>query len=99
MDIRQLSNYNLGLRACLSIHLLCGQGDCMQALTDLADFVASHDKAGDLPALANSLGQQMQLLKRVQWQAALLVERAFWSFHGSPQPASRPSGRLKSAKV
>ena len=71
----------------------------MQAMADLAEFVAAHSRAGDLASLAVSAAQPPGLLQQVQWQAAVLLEAAFWSLCGSQAEAARHTSRMASAKV
>ena len=66
---------------------------------DLADFVAARSKAGDLGAVAASIAQQQGLLQQVQWQAAVLIDRAFWSLCGSQAQFSRHTSSVLNSKV
>lgn len=66
---------------------------------DLADFTAAHARTGSLALLAGQLGQQPRLLQRLQWQAATLVERAFWSLCKSLQQGLRAPSRTANSKA
>ena len=74
-------------------------GLLVQALADLAEFVALHSRAGDLASLAASLAELPGLLHHVHWQAAGLLEAAFWSLCASQTQAARQPSRMMSAKV
>ena len=78
-------------------HALCNSA--LQAMTDLADFVAMHTRAGATPLLAEAIKEQSNLLQLLQWQAAVLMERAFWSLCKSLQPAANTLGRSSASKV
>ncbi len=71
----------------------------MQAMSDLADFVAARSKAGDLGTVAASIAQQQDLLQQVQWQAAVLIDRAFWSLCGSQAQSFGHTSRVLNSKV
>ena len=71
----------------------------MQAMADLAEFVAVHTRAGDLAVLAASATELPGLLHHVQWQAAVLLEAAFWSLCGSHAQAAGHPRKTMNAKV
>ena len=71
----------------------------LQAMTDLADFVAMHTRAGAVSLLAQAVQEQSKLLQLLQWQAAVLMERAFWSLCKSLQPAANTPGRSSASKA
>ena len=68
-------------------------------MTDLADFVATHTRAGARPLLAEAVKEQSKLLQLLQWQAAVLMERAFWSLCKSLQPAANTPARSSASKA
>ena len=71
----------------------------LQAMTDLADFVVTRTRAGARPLLAEAVKEQSKLLQLLQWQAAVLMERAFWSLSKSLQPAANTPGRSSASKA
>lgn len=71
----------------------------MQAMADLAEFVAAHSRVGDLASLAASAAPLSGLLQHVHWQAAVLLEAAFWSLCGSQSQAARHSNKTLNTKV
>ena len=73
--------------------------NALQAMTDLADFVAMHTRDKARPLLAEAAKEQSKLLQLLLWQAAGLMERAFWSLCKSLQPAANTPGRSSASKA
>ena len=71
----------------------------MQAMADLAEFVTVHNRAGDLAVLAASAAELPGLLQHVQWQAAVLLEAAFWSLCGSHAQVAGHAKKTMNVKV
>ena len=71
----------------------------LQAMTDLADFVATRTKAGAARPLAEAVEELSEVLQALQWQTAMLVERGFWSLCKGLQPAAQAPGRPSSSKA
>ena len=71
----------------------------MQAMADLAEFIGAYSRAGDVAASAAGAAELPGLLQHVLWQAAALLEAAFWSLCGGPAHTAGPSKKTMNAKV
>lgn len=77
-------------------HAECA-ADVMQALTELAGFVMQQHKTGGLDKLSTRASQLVDIIRRVQWQTALYIERCYWALCQTAQ--QKLSSRTLNVKV
>ena len=94
-----LSGFNVPTNPDAHIHTMSLEALPMQAMADLAEFVAAQSRAGDLASLAASAAPLSGLLQHVQWQAAVLLEATSWSLCGTQSQPARHSNKTMSTKV